>query len=86
MVLARQWKRNAASAIILRRSPFTIECPRVARGYAHGVQIRENASAISRSDYYLSRMSFLTDVTPWTARVTSTAVLMLAWELTKPLS
>lgn len=31
-------------------------------------------------------MSFLTDFTPLTLPATSTALLMLAWELTKPLS
>ena len=33
-----------------------------------------------------TRMSFLTDVTPGTLRATSTALLMLACELTKPLN
>ena len=35
---------------------------------------------------YLSRMSFLTLVTPATWRVTSTAFCILAWVLTKPLN
>lgn len=38
-------------------------------------------------DYrYLSRMSLSTDFTPLTPRATSTALLMSAWYLTKPLS
>lgn len=35
---------------------------------------------------YLSRMSFLTDFTPLTPRVTSSALLISAWVLTKPLN
>ena len=35
---------------------------------------------------YFNRMSFLTDVTPLTPRVISTALLILAGELTKPLN
>ena len=35
---------------------------------------------------HLSRMSFLTDTTPLTPRATSTALLLSAWELTKPLN
>ncbi len=35
---------------------------------------------------YLRRMSFLTFVTPPTPRVTSTALYILAWVLTKPLN
>jgi hypothetical protein len=35
---------------------------------------------------YLSRMSFLTFVTPLTLRATSAALYILAWVLTKPLN
>ena len=35
---------------------------------------------------YLTRMSFLTDVTPLTLRATSTALLTAVCELTKPLN
>jgi hypothetical protein len=35
---------------------------------------------------YLRRMEFVTDFTPLTLRVTSTALSMSAWELTKPLN
>src|SRR5258706_8192564 len=35
---------------------------------------------------HLTRMSFLTDFTPLTLRATSTALLMSAWDRTKPLS
>jgi len=35
---------------------------------------------------YFSRISFLTDVTPPTPRATSTALLIFAWEVTKPLN
>jgi len=34
----------------------------------------------------LTRMSFLTDVTPLTPRAISAALLMSDWELTKPLN
>lgn len=37
-------------------------------------------------DGHLSRMSFLTDLTPGTLRATSTALSIFAWDLTKPLS
>ena len=51
---------------------------------ASGREVRELFAG--ECDDYLMRMSFLTDLTPEMWRVTSTALLIAAWELTKPLS
>src|SRR4030095_1058339 len=47
---------------------------------------RESFPATALAPAYLIRMSFLTDFTPPTVRVTSTAFVAAACELTKPLS
>ena len=45
-----------------------------------------NLEHFFRVTAYFKRMSFLTDFTPATVRVTSTALFSAACELTKPLS
>ena len=51
-------------------------------GQVVGLPTRPSGSFLA----YLSRMSFLTDFTPATLRVTETAVFSASFEVTKPLN
>src|SRR4029450_8042602 len=60
--------------------------PSLCRSTIPGAAVRGPTGDEPIYGWPFSRMSFLTDLTPWTLRATATALLMSALELTKPLN